>query len=151
MHRDLQQRYPALFGTQAPEVTLGMAGGEGGHTLGRSSATRTELHAGRSAFPCGKRNNLNGLNGNALVIKREGLLTATRPFRPSLAIGGAMATICFLFTVIFLFSTPTTVQPGFDNPLALPPLPGQFLLKDVVLLAVSIWILFAARAEARVR
>ena len=81
-----------------------------------------------------------------------GLLIAARPFKPRLAaIGGAMATICFLVTVSFLFSTPTTVQSGFDTPLALSPFPGQFLLKDVVLLAVSIWILFAARTEARGR
>lgn len=81
-----------------------------------------------------------------------GVLIATRPFLPRLAaIGGAMATICFLVTVTFLLSTPTTVQPGFDTPLALSAFPGQFLLKDVVLLAVSIWILFAARAEARSR
>ena len=79
-----------------------------------------------------------------------GLLIAARPFAPRLAsVGGAMATICFLITVTFLLSTPTTVQPGFDSPFALSPFPGQFLLKDVVLLAVSIWILFAARAEAR--
>ena len=81
-----------------------------------------------------------------------GLLIAARPFQPRLAaIGGAMATICFLVTVSFLFTTPTTVQPGFDNPLALSAFPGQFLLKDIVLLAVSIWILFGARTEARAR
>ncbi|MES2755292.1 MAG: DUF417 family protein [Pseudomonadota bacterium] len=81
-----------------------------------------------------------------------GVLIAARPFAPRLAaIGGAMATICFLITVSFLFTTPTTVQPGFDTPFALTPFPGQFLLKDVVLLAVSLWILFAARAEARLR
>ena len=81
-----------------------------------------------------------------------GLLIAARPFAPRLAaVGGAMATICFLVTVSFLLSTPGAVQPEFDNPLALSPFPGQFLLKDVVLLAVSLWILFAARAEARLR
>lgn len=81
-----------------------------------------------------------------------GLLIAARPFNPRLAaIGGAMAAICFLVTLTFLFSTPTAVQPGFDNPLALSAFPGQFLLKDVVLLTVSIWILFSARTEARVR
>lgn len=79
-----------------------------------------------------------------------GLLLAARLFSARLAsIGGAMATIGFLVTVSFMFSTPGVVQPGFDNPLALSAVPGQFLLKDVVLLAVSIWILFAARAEAR--
>lgn len=81
-----------------------------------------------------------------------GLLIAARPFQPRLAaIGGAMATICFLVTVSFLFSTPGVNQPGYDNALALSAFPGQFLLKDIVLLAASIWILFAARAEAHAR
>lgn len=81
-----------------------------------------------------------------------GILIALRVFNPRLAaIGGAMSTICYLITVSFLFSTPGVVQPGFDNPLALSAFPGQFLLKDLVLLAVSLWILFAARAEARTR
>ena len=81
-----------------------------------------------------------------------GLLIALRPFQPrAAAIGGAMATICFLVTVSFMFSTPGVVQPGFDNPLALSAFPGQFLLKDVVLLAVSVSILLGARAEARTR
>lgn len=79
-----------------------------------------------------------------------GLLLAARPFNARLAsIGGAMATIAFLITLSFMFSTPGVTQPGFDNPLALSSNPGQFLLKDVVLLAVSIWILFAAREESR--
>ena len=81
-----------------------------------------------------------------------GVLIATRPFQPRLAsIGGALATICFFITCTFMLSTPGVVQPGFDTPFALSAFPGQFLLKDVVLLAVSIWILFSARAEARTR
>ena len=81
-----------------------------------------------------------------------GLLIAARPFQPRLAaIGGVMATICFLVTVSFLFTTPGVGQAGYDNALALSPFPGQFLLKDIVLLAVSIWILFAARIEAQAR
>ena len=81
-----------------------------------------------------------------------GVLLATRPFVPRLAsIGGAMATICFAITVTFLVTTPGVAQPGLDNPLALSPFPGQFLFKDIVLFAVSIWILFAARDEARLR
>lgn len=79
-----------------------------------------------------------------------GLLLAARPFSGRLAaIGGAMGTICFLTTITFMLSTPGVAQPGFDNPLAISAFPGQFLLKDVVLLAVSIWILFSARTEAR--
>lgn len=81
-----------------------------------------------------------------------GLLIAARPFQPRLAtIGAAMATICFLITISFLLTTPGVAQPGYDNALALSPFPGQFLLKDVVLLAVAISILFAARAEAKAR
>lgn len=81
-----------------------------------------------------------------------GLLLAARPFSAKLAsIGGAMATICFLVTCSFMLTTPGVMQPGADSPLELSPFPGQFLLKDVVLLAVSIWILFAARTEAKVR
>ena len=79
-----------------------------------------------------------------------GLLLAVRPFKPRIAsIGGAMATICFLVTITFMLSTPGVAQPGYDNSLALSAFPGQFLLKDVVLLAASLWILFAAREEAR--
>lgn len=81
-----------------------------------------------------------------------GLLLAARPFKARLAsIGGAMATICFLVTITFMLSTPGVAQPGYDNALALSPFPGQFLLKDIVLLAVSIWVLFATREEARLR
>lgn len=78
-----------------------------------------------------------------------GLLIAARPFSPRLsAIGGAMATITFLVTLTFLLSTPGVVQPGFDNPLALSAFPGQFLLKDVVLLAASVAVLLASRTDA---
>lgn len=79
-----------------------------------------------------------------------GLLIAARPVNPKLAVvGGAMATLCFLVTVSFMFTTPGVVQAGFDNPLAISAFPGQFLLKDVVLLAASIAVLLGARAETR--
>lgn len=75
------------------------------------------------------------------------LLLFARPFNARLGqIGGAMASILFLVTITFMFTTPGVVQPGYGG-LALSPFPGQFLLKDIVLLAVSIWILFSARAE----
>ncbi|MFN2472440.1 MAG: YkgB family protein [Sphingomicrobium sp.] len=77
-----------------------------------------------------------------------GLLIALRPIKPRLAeIGGAMATITFLVTLTFMLSTPGVAQPGYDNPLALSPFPGQFLLKDLVLLAASVSVLLGARAE----
>lgn len=94
-----------------------------------------------------------GVAGAAHVIGvieiATGLLIAARPFSArASAVGGAMATVTFLITVSFLFSTPGVVQPGADNPLALSPMPGQFLLKDVVLLCVSIWIMGASLVEA---
>lgn len=97
-----------------------------------------------------------GIAGTSRVLGvyeiATGLLIAARPFNARLAsIGGAMATICFAITVTFLLSTPGVVQAGFDNPLALSAFPGQFLLKDIVLLAVSISILLAARTEASAR
>lgn len=79
-----------------------------------------------------------------------GVLIALRPIQPRLAaIGGAMAVITFLITLTFILSTPGVAQPGYGNPLALSPFPGQFLLKDLVLLAASASVLLGARAEER--
>ena len=79
------------------------------------------------------------------------LLIAARRWQPRLAvIGGAMAVLTFLVTLSFMFSTPGVVQPGY-GPLALSAMPGQFLLKDLVLLGVSFWIMTAALAEVRLR
>ena len=81
-----------------------------------------------------------------------GVLIALRPIQPRLAaIGGAMAVIAFLITLTFMLTTPGVAQPGVGNPLALSPFPGQFLLKDVVLLAASVAVLLGARAEQRGR
>jgi len=81
-----------------------------------------------------------------------GILIALRPIQPRLAaIGGAMAVIAFVIPLTFMLTTPGVAQPGFGNPLALSPFPGQFLLKDVVLLAASVAVLLGARAEARGR
>ncbi len=97
-----------------------------------------------------------GIGGTAKMLGCYEILTAAllamRPFAPRLgAVGGAMATICFAVTVSFLFSTPGVIQPGGDAPFALSPMPGQFLLKDVVLLAVSVWIIGASLTEAAER
>ena len=81
-----------------------------------------------------------------------GLLIASRRWQPRLAaIGGAMAVLTFLVTLSFMFSTPGVVQPGFDNPLALSPMPGQFLLKDLVLLCASFWVMVTAVGAGRAR
>jgi uncharacterized membrane protein YkgB len=55
------------------------------------------------------------------------------------AIGSVLATLMFLTTMSFLFSTPGW-EPNLGFP-ALAVVPGQFLLKDIVLLGASIWSL----------
>ncbi len=101
-------------------------------------------------------NGLLGIAGTAHFLGvfeiLTGLLIASRHWQPRLAVvGGAMAMLTFLITLSFMFSTPGVVQPGFDVPLALSAMPGQFLLKDLVLLAVSFWVAASALQEARLR
>ncbi len=97
-----------------------------------------------------------GIGGTARVLGvyeiLTGLLLATRAFQPRLAaIGGAMASITFLVTLSFLFSTPGVIQADQDSPFALSGFPGGFLAKDIVLLAVGLATMIAARREARAR
>ena len=70
------------------------------------------------------------------------LLIALRPFWPrASAIGSALAVVLFVGTVSFLFSTPGVVAAHFGGLPVLSALPGQFLLKDLVLIGVAIWSL----------
>ncbi len=68
------------------------------------------------------------------------LLIAMRPLSPRIsAIGSGMAVLLFLSTLSFLFTTPgVTAASGFP---VLSVLPGQFLLKDLVLVSASLWTL----------
>src|SRR6201992_1716415 len=70
------------------------------------------------------------------------ILIALRPFSARLtAIGSAMAIVLFCGTLSFLFTTPG-VATRFVGPIpVLSALPGQFLLKDVVLMGVAVWTL----------
>jgi len=70
------------------------------------------------------------------------LLITTRPISARLsAVGSAMAIVLFSGTLSFLFTTPG-VATRFVGPIpVLSELPGQFLLKDVVLIGVAIWTL----------
>lgn len=70
------------------------------------------------------------------------ILIATRPFSARLsAIGSAMAIVLFCGTLSFLFTTPDVVS-RFAGPIpVLSALPGQFLLKDLVLMGAAIWTL----------
>ena len=73
---------------------------------------------------------------------RSAILIVTRPVSARLsAIGSAMAIVLFCGTLSFLFTTPGVVS-RFAGPVpVLSALPGQFLLKDVVLLGVAVWTL----------
>jgi uncharacterized membrane protein YkgB len=78
------------------------------------------------------------------------LLIVTRPVSARLsAIGSAMAIVLFCGTLSFLFTTPGVVS-RFAGPVpVLSALPGQFLLKDVVLLGVAVWTLGEAMQAHR--
>jgi reactive chlorine resistance protein C len=68
------------------------------------------------------------------------LLIAVRPLWPRISvIGSAMGILLFLSTLSFLFTTPgVTAGSGFP---VLSVQPGQFLLKDLVLVSASLWTL----------
>lgn len=66
-----------------------------------------------------------------------GLLIATRSFWPKLsALGSLIGATMFVGTLTFIITTP-----GWEPSLGFPALsiPGQFLLKDAVLLGASVW------------
>jgi uncharacterized membrane protein YkgB len=68
-------------------------------------------------------------------------LIALRPWSPKAStVGSALAVVMFLTTLSFVFSTPGW-EPSLGGFPALSALPGQFLLKDVVLLGAAIWSL----------
>ena len=80
-----------------------------------------------------------------------GLLIAARLVDPRLSvIGGAMGAFTFFITLTLMFSTPGVIQHGFSG-LALSAVPGQFLLKDLVLFAACLWVLGTSLSEARAR
>lgn len=69
-----------------------------------------------------------------------GVLIAGRLLSPTLSlIGGALSAGLFFTTLSFMFSTPGVIEPGLGFP-AISVAPGQFLLKDIGLLAASIFI-----------
>lgn len=67
------------------------------------------------------------------------LLIASRPFSPKVsAFGSGLAAGMFLTTLSFMFTTPGVVEPSLGFP-AISAMPGQFLIKDVVLLGAALW------------
>ncbi|OBH05787.1 MULTISPECIES: DUF417 family protein [unclassified Mycobacterium] len=70
------------------------------------------------------------------------LLIALRPVWPrASAVGSALAVVLFMGTLSFLFTTPGVVSTHADGLPVLSALPGQFLLKDLVLIGVALWTL----------
>ena len=70
------------------------------------------------------------------------VLIAARHFSARLAVvGGAIAVGAFATTLSFLLSTPGVWEQTLGGFPALSVMPGQFLIKDVVLFAVAFWVL----------
>jgi reactive chlorine resistance protein C len=68
-----------------------------------------------------------------------GVLIALRPWSAgAAAVGSLMAIATFTITLTFLFSTPGW-EPSLGGFPALSVAPGQFILKDAVLLGAAIW------------
>ena len=67
------------------------------------------------------------------------LLIAARPFSPRVsALGSALAVGMFLTTLSFLVTTPGVWEPSLGGFPALSAVPGQFLIKDLALLGISL-------------
>lgn len=81
------------------------------------------------------------------------ILIALRPVWPrASALGSALAVVLFLGTLSFLFTTPGVVATHAHGIPVLSALPGQFLLKDLVLIGVALWTWgdsLAARTASR--
>lgn len=77
-----------------------------------------------------------------VVEVASALLIATRPFAPrASAVGSALAVGMFLTTLSFLVTTPGVWEPSLGGFPALSAVPGQFLIKDLALLGISLWSL----------
>ncbi len=78
------------------------------------------------------------------------VLIALRPLWPSAsAAGSALAVVLFVETLSFLFTTPGVAVTHAAGLPVLSALPGQFLLKDVVLLGVALWTLGESLSAVR--
>ena len=70
------------------------------------------------------------------------ILIATRQFSPwACALGSALAVGMFLTNLSFLATTPGVWEPSAGGFPALSGKPGQFLIKDLALLGISLWSL----------
>ncbi len=79
------------------------------------------------------------------------VLLAIKPVAPRLSvIGSVLAILLFLATISFLFTTPGVGEPAGGGFPALSII-GEFLLKDVPLLGLSLWTLADSLSAARRR
>lgn len=65
------------------------------------------------------------------------------------AVGSGFAVLLFLGTLSFLLTTPGVAEPTAGGFPVLSVLPGQFLLKDLVLMGAAVWTLGDALDRAR--
>lgn len=78
-----------------------------------------------------------------------GLLVLLGLFNPvRSALGGLLSAGLFVTTLSFMATTPGTFEPSLGFP-AISVAPGQFLLKDIGLLAVSLWIFIDSARRLR--
>jgi len=86
-----------------------------------------------------------------LVEISIGVLLAIRYISPKASMIGAFGSIItFVMTLSFLLTTPGVWEAGYGFPFP-SAMPGQFLLKDLVLLGVSIWLAGEAMQASRRR
>lgn len=90
-----------------------------------------------------------GVQGASYVIGALELSTAAAlilgAFKPIFsALGAAMSTATYLLTLTFFLSTPGVAEATAGGFPAISAMPGQFLLKDLVLLAASLSLLRAS-------
>lgn len=95
-----------------------------------------------------------GTQGASYVIGTLELSTAVAliigAFQPIFsALGAAMSAATYLITLTFFLSTPGVAEATAGGFPAISALPGQFLLKDVVLLAASLCLLLASVQPTR--
>ena len=70
------------------------------------------------------------------------VLISIRPYAPRASVlGSGLAVGMFLTTLSFLVTTPGVWEPSPGGFPALSALPGQFLIKDLPLLGISLWTL----------
>jgi reactive chlorine resistance protein C len=80
-----------------------------------------------------------------------GVLIALRPVWPAgSALGSGLAVGMFLTTLSFLVTTPGW-EPSLGGFPAVSAMPGQFVLKDIVLLGAALWTAGEAWAARSVR